>query len=191
MSDDWEQFQAEMADVTPLKQKQTVVDTATRPNTPGLQARRRAAVDIAKQGGAGLSSGDQIEMVKPWDFLEFKRDGVQEGVYRKLRLGKYDIESRLDLHRMTVDQARKALATFIADAYRYDLRTLIISHGKGEGREKPALLKSCVNHWLRELDEVLAFHSAQRHHGGVGATYVLLRKSSESSLKTKQAYRGK
>ena len=58
----------------------------------------------------------------------------------------------------------------------HDLRCELISHGRGEGRNPPALLKSCVNHWLRELDEVLAFHSAQRRHGGVGATHVLFRK---------------
>ncbi|MCV6604775.1 MAG: Smr/MutS family endonuclease, partial [Porticoccaceae bacterium] len=52
-----------------------------------------------------------------------------------------------------------------------------VTHGKGEMRHKPALLKSCVNHWLRQLDVVLAFHTAQRHHGGSGATYVMLRKS--------------
>jgi DNA-nicking Smr family endonuclease len=33
-----------------------------------------------------------------------------------------------------------------------------------------------VNRWLREVDNVLAFHSAQPADGGTGAVYVLLRK---------------
>ena len=41
-----------------------------------------------------------------WYVLEFKRPGIQNGVYRKLRLGHYDIEARLDLHRFTVAEAR-------------------------------------------------------------------------------------
>ena len=34
-----------------------------------------------------------------------------------------------------------------------------------------------VVHWLPQISEVLAFHSAQRHHGGTGAVYILLKKS--------------
>jgi len=36
-----------------------------------------------------------------------------------------------------------------------------------------------VNKWLRELEPVMAFHSAQRHHGGTGAVYIMLRKNAE------------
>ena len=35
-------------------------------------------------------------------FLEYKKDGVQDGVFRKLRLGKYPITAKLDLHRRTL-----------------------------------------------------------------------------------------
>src|SRR5690625_5916207 len=58
-----------------------------------------------------------------------------------------------------------------------DIRCALITHGKGVGRAQPALLKSCVAHWLPQFQEVLAFHSAQTAHGGTGATYLLLRKS--------------
>jgi DNA-nicking Smr family endonuclease len=33
-----------------------------------------------------------------------------------------------------------------------------------------------VNRWLRAVDNVLAFHSAQAKDGGSGAVYVLLKK---------------
>jgi DNA-nicking Smr family endonuclease len=59
-----------------------------------------------------------------------------------------------------------------------------VTHGKGEGREQPARLKSCVNHWLRQFDQVLAFHSAQKTHGGVGATYILVKKDSAARRET-------
>ena len=42
--------------------------------------------------------------------------------------------------------------------------------------------KSYVNHWLRELDEVIAYHTAQPMHGGFGATYVLLKKHPQQKL---------
>ena len=53
--------------------------------------------------------------VDPNDYLAFARPGVQHGVYKNLRQGKYDIQSRLDLHRHTVEQARTALYGFVVD----------------------------------------------------------------------------
>ena len=50
------------------------------------------------------------------------------------------------------------------------------------------LLKSCVAHWLPQMDEVLGFHTAQRQHGSYGATYVLLKKSSKKSLQSREAF---
>ena len=37
------------------------------------------------------------QLLNPADPMEWKRDGVQEGVYRNLRLGKYAADARLDL----------------------------------------------------------------------------------------------
>jgi DNA-nicking Smr family endonuclease len=125
-------------------------------------------------------SGDYVQLVDPHDVLEFKRPGVQHGVYKNLRLGKYLIEARLDLHRLSVEQARTAVAQFARDCVDNSVRCALITHGKGVDRQpQPALLKSCIAHWLPQLEEVLAFHSAQRQHGGVGSTYVLLRKSEK------------
>ena len=98
-------------------------------------------------------------------------------MFRNLRLGNYAIDARLDLHRMTMEQARLSLFRFVQDCLHNDVRTALITHGKSEGRPTPALMKSCVAHWLPQCEEVLAFHTAQKRHGGLGATYVLLKKS--------------
>ena len=62
-----------------------------------------------------------------------------------------------------------------------DWRNLQIAPGKGELSKTPGRLKSYLAHWLEAHPEVIAFCSAQRHHGGVGAVYVLVRKSPKSS----------
>ena len=83
---------------------------------------------------------------------------------------------------MTAKQARQEVFSFISEAGQLGLRTLLIVHGKGQsaaGSAPTAVLKGLVNHWLRELQTVQAFHSAQPLHGGTGAVYVLLRKSAE------------
>jgi DNA-nicking Smr family endonuclease len=180
--DDSELFQQQMGDVEPLKKPVDRVHLKkTVAQNPGMELRRKAAQQTLVEGFHALASEEFITPVKPRDVLSFKRDGVQQGVFKSLRLGKYAIDSRLDLHRLTVKQAQLQVSRFVNDCMKYDIRCALITHGRGENREKPALLKSCTNHWLQQMDEVLAFHSAQPQHGGTGATYLLLRKSKEKS----------
>ena len=121
------------------------------------------------------------------DELSYKKDGVQQGVFKNLRLGKYEIHTALNLHGQSVQQARQNVYQFITDSQKADLRCLLIQHGKGIKNDK-ALLKSYLNKWLRQFEQVLAFHSAQSHHGGTGAVYVLLKKSDDARLNNKERH---
>ena len=154
--------------------------------TPGVLQRRKSAQQEQRKEGNFLDPVTVIAQVDPYEYLEFCRPGVQHGVYKNLRMGKYDIQSRLDLHRHTVEQARVALWGFVEDCQKHGVRCALVTHGKGEGREQPARLKSCVNHWLRQFDQVLAFHSAQKQHGGAGSTYILIKKNSMARLSTSE-----
>ncbi|WP_111642772.1 DNA endonuclease SmrA [Marinimicrobium alkaliphilum] len=174
-------FRAAMRDVVRHQPDNRVALTEKRPSAVS-QAKRREAATEEVRADSNFLSGDHVEAVDPHAILEFKRDGVQHGVYRNLRLGKYTIDARLDLHRMTVDTARRAVYQFVKDCMAHDIRCALITHGKGVGREQPALLKSCIAHWLPQFEEVLAFHSAQKQHGASGATYILLRKSERKRL---------
>lgn len=185
---DDQDFRALVGDVEPLRHAQRVTQTAPQRASPGQEIRRHAAEQERIRDGNYLARAEQVALVAPWDTLDWKRDGVQHGVFKNLRLGRYPIDARLDLHRHSVEQARVAVFQFARDALAHDIRCGLISHGRGEGRDPPALLKSCVNHWLRELDEVLAFHSAERRHGGVGATYVLFRKSTREREENRERH---
>lgn len=149
--------------------------------------RRQAAAAHVESFDDPLAS-EPVEMVDPLAVLSFMRPGVQHGVFRNLRLGKYATDARLDLHRMTVEQARVLVYQFIQDCLAHDVRSALITHGKGEGRSQPALLKSCIAHWLPQMDEVLAFHTAQKQHGSYGATYVLIKKSEKKKQKTREQH---
>lgn len=189
ISDD-ELFLQQMKNVKPIKVEPTVALDAGLKDKLNAEKRRQAATaELAKD--KNFLSGEYIEPVDPLAVIEFKRDGVQNGVYRNLRLGKYQIDARLDLHHMTVEQARAAVFQFIKDCMTHDIRCALITHGKGEGRDQPAQLKSCLNHWLPQFEQILAFHSAQKQHGWVGATYVLLRKSEKKKLETWQLHNKK
>jgi DNA-nicking Smr family endonuclease len=181
---DKDQFRALLEDdVTPIKKEKRVTLNKSLTDAQTLALRREAAQNEIAQAQDPLSA--PVEMVEPAAELSFRRPGVQNGVFRNLRQGKYTLDARLDLHKMTMEQARREVYQFIHDCLEQDVRTALIMHGKGELREQPALLKSCVAHWLPQMDQVLAFHSAQKAHGGAGATYVLLRKSERKKQETR------
>jgi DNA-nicking Smr family endonuclease len=189
MSDDedFKAFQAELADVQRLKPAVTERQRIKQASESelALMARRQAAQRDEKRVRDGLVT-DGIDLLDPWYPLEFRRDGVQVGVFKKLKQGSYAIEARLDLHRMTVEQASHEVRHFVREAAGYDLRTLLIVHGKGQHSDAPGVvLKSYVNSWLPEFPEVQAYVTAQVRHGGLGAVYVLLRKSERKKLENR------
>lgn len=190
MIDETENFMDAMGDVKPLKQEKRVSLGGSSLDKATIQTRRQAAQSEDLEALDPLANSG-VDRLEPTATLEFQRPGVQHGVYRQLRSGKYDIEARLDLHRMGVDQARLSVYQFVHDCLAHDIRCALLTHGKGEGRENPALLKSYVAHWLPQIPEVLAFHSAQRHHGGTGATYIMLKKSDKKKLETLEAHQRK
>lgn len=66
---------------------------------------------------------------------------------------------------------------------------VLIRHGIGfKNKKHPGVLKSYTNKWLQELEQVLAFHSAQKQHGGSGATYVLIKKSDEKKIENRERH---
>ena len=182
------QFLEEMQDVRPIRRTNRADTSVSRELTPGHLERQRAAVAETARDENHLTAND-LELLSSHDVLSFMRPGVQHGVFRKLRLGQYGIEARLDLHRMTVDEARREVFGFVKDCLRYGLRSVLILHGKGERNpDNIALLKSYVAKWLTELDAVMAFHSAQRHHGGTGAVYVMLRKNEQQKQQNREIH---
>ena len=179
-------FLQEMEGVSPLKHKATADLHKIQRVTPGQEVRKAAAQDTFTD--PNFLSLLNPRMVKPHDFLVWKRDGVQEGVFKKLRLGKYTLDARLDLHHKSAREARELVFQFIHDCQEHELRTVLIAHGRGEKSTPPALLKSLLFTWLPQLEAVLAFHSALKIHGGSGALYVLLRKSEQEKLANRERH---
>ncbi|MBD8511749.1 DNA endonuclease SmrA [Photobacterium sp. CAU 1568] len=184
--DELDLFREMMADVAPLEQDK-VPPEKKHQITDAQLARQAAAQSLADSDPEYLSL-DYVTMVKPDDMLDYKRDGVQDGVIRKLRLGKYDIQARLDLHRKTLREARDDVLHFLKQCQRMDIRTVLIVHGKGERSTPPALMKSYVATWLTQISDVMGYHSALRQHGGNGALYVMLKKSPERKLENRERH---
>lgn len=186
---DADSFAEAVGDVRPIKQTVRVDAGASKLADPGLERRRAAATEETRGDGNFLST-EHAPPVGPHDVISFLRPGVQHGVYKKLRLGQYEIEATLDLHRRTVAEARKELWAFIQQCSAYGLRTVVVTHGKGERNPgQKGILKSFVAKWLPEMEQVLAVHSAQARHGGTGAVYVLLKKGEKAKLHNREQHK--
>lgn len=185
--EDRDLFAREMAGVQPIRASNRLLLKAKPERSPGQAHRREAAQRSSIPGENFLTTGF-VELVHPQAELSFMRPGIQHGVFRKLRQGAYPIDAILDLHQMTLEEARREVYAFIYQCMKHDVRSALISHGKG-GRHpgRPAaLLKSYLANWLPQFPEVMAFHSAQGFHGGTGAMYVLLRKSEKRKQRTRR-----
>jgi DNA-nicking Smr family endonuclease len=170
--DDDNLFRKAVGDARPLKQDRLSPRPKRRKPVP--QQRLRDEREVV----ASLLSDDYSPDVETGEDLLFVRTGLQQRVLRKFRRGQYAIEAELDLHGCTVPEAREQVATFLRRMREGGKRCVRIIHGKGLSSEgKLPVLKSKVNGWLRQKDEVLAFCSARPQDGGTGAVYVLLKKS--------------
>ena len=107
--------------------------------------------------------------------LVYHRPGVQTSVLKKLRRGHYRVQAEIDLHGLTVPEAKQALREFLAHALDRQFRCVRIIHGKGlrSGHRGP-VLKGVVSSVLRRVNPVVAYVSARQVDGGTGAVYVLL-----------------
>lgn len=82
MSDrEFDLFKEMMADVAPIKQDTILIQHKYQVSEAQL-ARRLAAQTLANNNIDYLSL-DTAKMVKPDDMIEFKRDGVQQAVFKK------------------------------------------------------------------------------------------------------------
>ena len=110
------------------------------------------------------------------EHLSYLRAGIGPDVPARLRRGQWAVQRQIDLHGLRVDQARQALAAFIAAACRSGVRCVRVVHGKGHGSPgKTSVLRAKVPGWLIQKHEVLAFVQARPPDGGAGALLVLLR----------------
>ncbi len=145
---------------------------------PDSQTLLRRAVAQGADDGPEQELSDTAALLNPLAAeatLEFARNGVQQGVIKKLKQAQPSWQAAVDLHGCTLDEAREAVGQLVHQAQGDGLQVIKIVHGKGTQSGHP-LLKTCVNGWLKQLDAVLAFVSALPRDGGTGAVYVLLRR---------------
>lgn len=170
--DDDNLFRRLMSDAKPLKAEERVAESTKKPKP---KARFSRADDKAVLDESLLVDIDDIEE-SSGEAMRFNRASVGRTTMRMLTRGSYSIQAEIDLHGMTLAEAKPRLERFVHRCASNNKLCIRIVHGKGLGSgDRGPVLKRGVDRWLRKWDVVLAFVSARQVDGGTGAVYVLLK----------------
>jgi len=172
--DERDLFRRALADAKPLRTTRRATEVIRKPTPRARFSRADEAAVLRESLEAHIDDTES----HGGESLRFHRPSVGKRTMRKLARGNFSVQDEIDLHGMTVAEAKPRLAEFIERCAREGRLCIRIVHGKGLGSgERGPVLKQKVNRWLRQWDTVLAFVSTRQVHGGTGALYVLLRQS--------------
>ena len=163
-------FRDAVRGVRPIKPR------APAPRPPKTHPRARfARADRAAVLEESLAPPSAEHQLGSGEALSFQRPQISAAVLRKLRRGQFRVQREIDLHGLSVEEAKEALREFLAEALADGVRCVRVIHGKGQhsGHRGP-VLKAAVSSLLRRSGRVLAYVSARQTDGGTGALYVLL-----------------
>jgi len=120
--------------------------------------------------------------------------GLDRRTRQRLARGQADYEARLDLHGLTLEQARLALLRFLAESAAKGRRLVLVITGKGaapiarhtlhgtgyfDTPERQGRLRRALPRWLAEHEMrayVTGYQPAHPRHGGGGAFYIRIRR---------------
>lgn len=175
--DDKDLFRTMMQNVKPLdKTKKADI----KPQRPSEKPTRK--VNYAEQSTTNYNLSNYYTAdVSSDSILTYCKQSIPRKRLTELKSGQIPWQARLDLHGLRPDNARDALCQFIEQQCNIGNRCLLVIHGKGGLRGEAPVLKNHVNHWLQQIPQILAFHSALPRDGGCGALYVLLQRQREGS----------
>ncbi len=109
------------------------------------------------------------------DATAYRRDGISERIWRKLRRGQFAVQDEIDLHHQSVANAELLLRAFLLECREHGHLCVRVVHGKGlHSKAGVPILKNLVETTLRRRADVLAYTSGPAAMGGSGAVLVLL-----------------
>ena len=116
-------------------------------------------------------------------------NGIDKSTLKKFRREEFQVESTLDLHGKTEDEAFQLVNKFITHCYTLGKRCIIIITGKGLNIHKnedlfanKGILRKSVPQWLdlpNLRSMILIYKNPSEKLGGNGALYILLRRNKK------------
>ena len=140
-----------------------------------LSSVKKSLKNREKENFKGNLASDTIS-----DFLLEKDTslGIDWNSDKKLIQGKYNIDYKIDLHGLTLNEAYNKIRLLFNKAEINNYRCLLIITGKGLHSQNQTIKYSIIE-WFKEpyfANKIIKYTDAQKIHGGTGAIYVLLKK---------------
>ena len=114
--------------------------------------------------------------------------GIHRRLEQKMLRGQIKIDSTLDLHGMTQEEAKDATVKFVKMAKKNNLNIVLIITGKGISKDNKddgyrnryarGVLNQNLPNWLKLpqiRNDINGYRYANIRHGGEGAYYILLK----------------
>ena len=114
--------------------------------------------------------------------------GIHRRLEQKMLRGQIKIDSTLDLHGMTQEEAKNATVNFVKMAKKNNLNIVLIITGKGISKDNKddgyrnryarGVLNQNLPNWLKLpqiRNDINGYRYANIRHGGEGAYYILLK----------------
>lgn len=170
-------FEAAMADVIRLPRnicaEQPAHASSTSVTANNTESEILCQLEELVKTGKGFVVADTAEYIEGTGYQ------VNRAVAERLHRGEFAIQGHIDLHGLSVENARNAFENFLKKSIADGKRMVLVIHGRGLSSPAKPILKTNVYKWLTIgpwRKWVMAFASARLCDGGTGATYVLLRK---------------
>ena len=171
----------------PIHRKPVDTPMSTAPKKPVQKQPDRFSIEPFTMGHAHRPMRDDLAPALSQRLAD-QPVSMDRKAFRNLRKGRMKPDAKIDLHGMTAERAHTALTRFVLRSHSKGHRLLLVITGKGKHRDdggpipvRLGVLRHQVPEWLRLpplAPAVLQIAQAHVSHGGEGAYYVYLRKSS-------------
>jgi DNA-nicking Smr family endonuclease len=178
-ADDLHLFEAAVHGVVPIPREERRRVAPSRPSPPPSTVLREDDAALAELADlvAGVAAFDISDTE---EHVEAMVVGLDPRVLHRLRAGEFAYQAYLDLHGMTVAEAKQVVRQFVLRSMSAGHRCVLLVHGRGRNSpDQRPILKDRLKDWLTHGElgrRVLAFSTARPYDGGSGAMYVLLRR---------------
>lgn len=169
-------FYEAMKGVTPIS-KENRVEKSPKISVPP-KFREKEELEALSRLTHLIQHGTGFNLMDTPEYIEGTGYHIHPDVARRLHRGEFSIQAHIDLHGLKVEEAKEAFEEFLKWAVTHNKRGLLIIHGRGLSSPSEPVLKKKVVEWLTHgpwRKWVVAYASARKCDGGLGATYVLLR----------------
>jgi DNA-nicking Smr family endonuclease len=176
MRSDEEIFRDAMADVREIREfREIPLRKARKIELPSMHE-----YDYLEDLKRIVSGEIRIRLSDTGEYIEWTGPDVRRDIVQRLHHGDFSVQDYIDLHGMTLGEAREALDLFFKEAMGKHFSCIKVIHGRGLRSPGEPVLKEAFKKWLhgRYKKCILAYSTARDCDGGLGATYVILKSVS-------------